>query len=416
MFFNFNLMFYKILFSLSVLSLLFTSCEKDLGTLGMGMLPSEDLLYLNQDSVSNIAYSYSLDKEVRTSQYNLMLGNYTDPVFGKVTAQLFLPMYFENKALDTTKQNTIKKIELLVIDSSFQYGLAGTQKVEIYEMKDTLGLLDIDSLSFNPSETLLGTFNLENSENDTSIYTFESSFVKKMQTFIDSKSYRNTEDIDSINYFFKSYMKGLHLKPLKTNGGIMKIKDIKMRITYNECSNDTCYESTMYLGLSSFYDYDFHYYVHPLCNFIVEHSKTITDSLNKPNQSKVYLQPMKGLKAEIKIPELNKWLDSSKIVINKAMLQIPIEANETYAPISSIKLRVIDNINEDTTYYTSTTVDEDYNYIFYLNSFVQKFLANQAKIENYKLELLAPTNNLYINRSVLIAPKTKFKLTYTKYK
>ena len=41
---------------------------------------------------------------------------------------------------------------------------------------------------------------------------------------------------------------------------------------------------------------------------------------------------------------------------------------------------------------------------------------NQAKIENYKLELLAPTNNLYINRSVLIAPKTKFKLTYTKYK
>jgi hypothetical protein len=427
-------MFQKLFISLSLLVVLLSSCEKDIGTLGMGIMPSEDILEVRLDSLSNFNFSYFRDNTndtIRTTQYNLLLGSYIDPIFGKVRSEIYAPIYFNNPVIDTAVYSfELLNANLLITysDSAFQYGKNVIQTISIFEMQDSINLPDYRTLRFSPRETLLGTFNLKI---DTTITTdsvlsipMPTSFINIIYNYINTKKnkyvYSMASSPEEINKSFSQYFYGIHLKTNFDDASIVKLKDFKIEVKAKVTSKadlsiiDTV---TQDLILSDFIDRDNYIYKHPLVSFELIPTKTISDNVGKPNQKRIYIQPMKGYKTDFQFPDIQRWLDTSKIIINIARLTIPIEKSTIFSAISSLTLNIyVKGTSYPIKSFTSQDIEDNDQYVFYVNNFLSLFLKNGRPASDYRYEIVTPNNNLYVNRSVLLPENAKLHLTYTKYK
>jgi hypothetical protein len=168
---------------------------------------------------------------------------------------------------------------------------------------------------------------------------------------------------------------------------------------------------------SDFIDLDTYIYKHPLVSFELKPSQTVILNIGKSNQNRVYIQPMKGFKAEFQFAEIQRWLDTSKVLVNVALLTIPIEQDASYSPIPALSLNIYKNGNLKPLFtLTSKVINSDLFYTFNLSGFMRQFLVNALGAGEYRYELVAPDNNLYVNRSILLINNAKLHVTYTKYK
>jgi len=421
----------KLFISIFLLAVLLSSCEKDIGTLGMGIMPSEDLLEVRLDSITNLNFSYLKDNTndtIRTTQFNLLLGSYIDPVFGKIRSEIFAPIYFNNPVIDdSTYTFEILTADLLITynDTSFQYGKNVSQTVSIYQMNDSIGIQCYKTLQFKPNETYIGNFDfkIDTTVTADSIVTIPLSkqFISSIDKFIRTDpSYVMSNGPDEINNSFKNQFYGIHLKTNFDDASIIKLKDIKIKVKakiINIIDPSIIDTVTQELITSDFIDKETYIYKHPLVRFELEPTKIITDNIGKQSQKRVYIQPMKGYKAEFLFPEIERWLDTSKVVINIARLTIPIEKDILFPAIPSLVLNIYTvGSNIPILSYTSQSIEDNEQYVFYVNSFLSLFLKNGKSAKDYRYEIVPPNNNLYVNRTVLLPGNAKLHITYTKYK
>jgi hypothetical protein len=120
---------------------------------------------------------------------------------------------------------------------------------------------------------------------------------------------------------------------------------------------------------------------------------------------------MKGLKAQIRLDQMDRWLDSQNVVINAAKLILPIERDPAFAPIPKIQLRV-----DNSLYYNSQILDDKSSYKIFITSFLRDFINKKKKTREYVFELITPANNTYINRSIIKADEISLDIIYTKYR
>jgi len=424
-------MFQKAIFSLSIFAVLLSSCEKDIGNLGMGMMPSQDILTVRLDSLSNFNFKYTNDNvgdTIRASQFYFLLGSYIDPVFGKVRAEIFAPIYFNNPVIDKLNYNIeLINAKLLITygDSSFQYGKNVSQTISLYEMLDSIKLTDYRTLRIAPREALIGTFDLKIDTTITadSIMTIPlpNSFLTKFRPFInDTSKYTISKGPDEINKKFGQLFYGIHFKTNFDDASIIKINSFKIEIQAKVTSiNDPSLVDTVTQELitSDFIDLDSYIYKHPLVSFELKPSQTVTANIGKSNQKRVYIQDMKGYKAEFQFNDIQRWLDTSKVLINVASLTIPIEYNAAFSAIPTLLLNIYKNgVVVPIFTITSQVIGTDNHYTFNVNSFMRQFLTDGISASGYHYELVAPDNNLYVNRSILLIDNAKLHLIYTKYK
>ena len=423
-------MFHKLLFSFSLLAVLLSSCEKDIGILGMGVMPSEDILAVRLDSLSNFNFKYLKDNTndtIRTTQYSLLLGSYTDPVFGNVRAEIFAPLFFNNPVIDTSLYKfELVEADLLLTynDTSFQYGKNIPQTIIVSEFTDSIDFANYKTLEFKPRETPIGNYTLkiDTTVESDSIITLKlpNTFLKKIDTYIRTSKYSIDMEPDTINKVWGRKFYGLHLKTKFDDASVIKLKDIavNLKVKRTSIADASIVDTTSQeLILSDFIDEDTYIYRHPLVRFELKPTKTITENIGKPNQKKIYIQPMKGYKADFLFPDLDRWRDSSKVVINIAQLTIPIEKSSLYSAIPKLTLNIyLNGIASPIATYTSQDIDDNDKYVFYMNSFMTIFMKYQKSANEYRYEIVAPNNNLYVNRSILLPENAKLHLTYTKYK
>lgn len=439
-------MFKKLVYSLSVLTVLLSSCEKDLGNLGMGIMPSEDILEVRLDSLSNFNFKYIPDNTndtIRSSEntFSLILGSYIDPVFGKVRAEIYAPFYFDNPVLDTSKYQ-FEIVEAILKmsynctdnDTSFLIGKNLDQKVLVYQMNDSLSIDDYNTQNFKPSsETFLSSYTLkidptvltDGNSYRTISFSLPKSFIDSIDNYIRKVDTTDTLDVysidlgqDDVNKVFSKKFYGLHLKTGFDDASIIRYReisiDVKIKVWDSENNIDTL---TQAMTTSSNMDLEYYIYKPPLVHFELKPTTTITDNIGKSNQKKVYIQPMKGYKAAFEFPDINRWLDSSKTAINIAKFTIPIEKSKDYIAIPNLHL----NIYEKGKLYpifnksSQTIYNNDY-YVFDLRDFMNYFMKNAKQANEYHYEIVPPNNNLYVYRSILLTENAKLHLTYTKYK
>ena len=432
-------MFKKLVFSLSVLTVLLSSCEKDLGNLGMGIMPSADILEVRIDSVSHLNFKYipdNTDDTIRASQNFLLLGSYIDPIFGKVRSEIFAPLYFSNPVIDESKyQFEIVRaiLKMTYNDTSFVYGKITNPLISIYRLNDSISVDDYRTLNFKPShETLLLKKQIEidllSQTQADRIDTIDlpKSFITIIDNYIRKIDPKDAYSIDlgpdDVNKVFSKKFFGLHIRTDFDDAAIIKFRDlaidIKVKIWDSENNVDTL---TQEMILSDYVDRENYIYKQPLVKFELKPSSIITENIGKSNQKNVYIQPMKGYKAEFQFPDLDRWLDSSKVAINLAKLTIPIETKDTsdYKPIPKLLLYIYEKGGKypiSNCSFTSREINTNNQYEFFINDFMTYFLKKGKSSSEYRYEIVTPNNNLYANRSILLPENAKLHITYTKYK
>lgn len=133
----------KTLLSLAIafFAVVFVACDDDLGQLGESIQPKDDDINAKGDTISLKAATYSFEDSVYARTVNGLLGEYIDPVFGKVKSdymtELFCPdsMGFKNP---NNKKITIDSVLLKTEFIDFTGDSVAPMGLSVYEVTEPL--------------------------------------------------------------------------------------------------------------------------------------------------------------------------------------------------------------------------------------------------------------------------------------
>ncbi len=118
----------------SFLVLLVASCTKQSDNLGLGVLPEEDILGVNQtDTLSIQAYTVKQDSMKYDELDNIMLGNMSDPVFGSFRASAAMQFALSTDAVGSTSDIVVDSVVLSLTYVGRNFGKDKPQFLYIQE-------------------------------------------------------------------------------------------------------------------------------------------------------------------------------------------------------------------------------------------------------------------------------------------
>lgn len=428
---------YPLCLSLFTLILLSISCEKDPTFLGKNMIPSSDLINTRIDSTIVVKAFTSKSPALNTiANARLLLGELTDPVYGKNKAEILLPVFpYKSDSLGTGRV-----IDSLILELKLDghYGDTLAQTLRIFELSQKLsvdssyfsdqeinGMYDPQELAntgFHPNDTLI-RLNITNPD-----------FLNKFLTTHDSV-YKDAYD-------FGNNFKGFYFTtdPVAGSGSITYIDSL-----LNESSLILYYKNDSTLAKSDTINRNYRMVfinIAPKANVFTNDFTGSRASLNldsaSSSDSLLFVAGMASLQVNISFPEIENWKDSTNIAINKAELIIPLSTDVTQnealipsrlmlttKPDGDKDVRIFDYIIDNTS--SSNKVRTIFNgyykdikkgaYVFNVGRHLQAYLNDET--DSFDLVLTVNQANLLANRAVLTGPVQgkkgiQLKITYTK--
>ncbi|MFP5471827.1 MAG: DUF4270 domain-containing protein [Bacteroidia bacterium] len=422
-----------------------TSCKKERfnnNNTGKELLDDE-LLGLSLIDTSTLAIKIVKSDSLRTDEVSstVLLGSYVDPVFGKSNAELFTQIKTGGK-VDFTFNGVPSSA---TVDSFYlqlplvnYYGTLDAQTFEVYRLSEDI----VKDNDYYSSQTL----------NNTSINYVKAGFEiiapnptdsvtiggEKKSPMIRIKLDESLAN-DIINAgstalsgddAFVSWFKGLHIKVNNSTqasgeGAIVGIDihstEAKLVLNYTDASDTNVPKKQFDFKLGSNIAY-FNHFTHDYTGTSVE------ALLNNPSlgDNEFYIQSMAGVNTEIDFPHLKNLAGVKNIVINKAILELPINnsSSTNYANPSSTFIFGFSNDGE-TVFLPDQflgsiggTLGTDATYKFNITSFVNKIISGEWTTS--KLRVGPVGGSVTANRAVLYgvsssSAKPVLKLYYSTY-
>jgi hypothetical protein len=408
--------FFRYLFSTPVflfvwipLSLL--SCNEDPESIGIEVLPESDLIVGDGTTLTVEAYTLEYDS-LRSNRKRLSpVGNYTDPVFGKVSTS-FLSEFGPNSYL-LFSQNAEPDsliLELFFAKDDYYGESPMTQFPDIKVYKVLQKLSDSTYTDLNPeglydpvpisiSAPILKKYlNTDTVLRDTTIIT-----IKLSKEY--AASFMNTREDTIHEDDFKENVFGFYIKA-ETGANDGSVAYVNL---FNENSNLVLY----YHSDSNSYSANFSFNMSAdisvnLVTFDRTNSdlQVINDTVHQ--DSVIYIQSLGGAAAYLKFPDIYDFrqkLGDTIISINKAELILPVEDNDLssddYSQPVQLGLKYFDS-NRKKRYLTDDPFLAGYNaagyfygkydqnrkaYIFNLNNFFHNYF--RGTVDFNGLELFA---------------------------
>lgn len=432
-----------------VLLLIFAGCKKKGDGIGADLLPEDVLLGLSRIDTLSISSFTLLDDSIRVdNEPTVMLGQYNDPKFGKVTAGFFTQLRLStNEPVFTTPSSNnviaVDSVVLALIYTDEQYGFNFPQEYEVYEINERLYL---DSVYYSNREIPLKSTDLVLPESrnqrpnpsQSVIVGADSSASPQLRLRLDhafAQRIIDAEESDSLDTdIFGDFMKGLYVTVADKyippgNGGVhyfnLLAANSKLTIYYSELQQDTVVNVASYDLLINSNAQFFSKTTHDFSQGIPD----ITAQLNGNGmlgQQNVYLRAGAGLKTRLQFPHLNE-LNSDSMIINRAELIFPIEMNTTFPPPS--RLFAIGRTADNSAYLLPDLLEGDSHFNGFLDPLSQTYKMNISRWvqqivfgsrENDNLEIVSNRAASTVNRVVLYGPdhpdkQMKLVLHYTKF-
>ncbi|MCK5764673.1 MAG: DUF4270 family protein, partial [Bacteroidales bacterium] len=251
-------------------------------------------------------------------------------------------------------------------------------------------------------------------------------FAEKIMT-ADPSVYEDNES-------WLEFMKGLHItsEPAMADGGIMSFDmlaaNTALTIFYRtDASQDTL--SFVFLSNSNcarFTAFDHNDYQDASADF----KSQVLDGDTAAGNEKFYLQGMGGVKAQLRLPDIQEFFKDGNVAINEAKLIFNIydDGSELAGP-PQLGLAMIDeegdyiplpDASEAPSYYGGYLNEAEDQYYFHISRHVQRVLTGQTP--NYPLALLITGASFRANRLIIYGPdsllngenKMILNVTYTK--
>jgi len=442
------------------------SCSQDSGV-GRNILPTNSL-NANFVDTSTVVTSLVLEDSVITSNSGIyLLGNYTDPIFGPTKASIYtqfvLPYgdganpFLESGFVTTATQKIILDSVVFALpygsyNNYDYYGTLGPQTIQVFALKSKTRIV-ADSSYYNnavlPYETLLGEKNVSpqllSSDTvkypaSTIAYVSGPRFTIKLnrawgQSWLDTALSTFTQFITQnhnpqadtmvlTSAALQRNFPGVYITTASSmqypgqgnlwymdpylgtavNGIIFYMRVINTSGT----TTDTNYVTTnFWINTSTI---TFSHYEHDYSGAVFHGKPNKKDSVYSPNF--IYVQAAGGVMTKIDFPYIMNWVKKNKIIVNRAEVEIPVDANEigSFPPPSQLYLIGINDTSTVAATSTFTLPDEgsayyggvydafNQQYVFDIALYIQNVL--NGKTKDHGLYLVPGTSAITANRFV----------------
>ena len=402
-----------------VTTLLLVGCKKPDASIGNNLQPDGDLLQAQvTDSIFILAQTERVDS-LRTDLFaNMLVGNYSDPLFGAVKCRGVLQF-----SPDLTLPEIPSGIEVYetALSLAYQAEAYGNNDPMFFVVQELNERIYLDSAYYNNSAIPRQQQNLILPGEETQVTRAEYAPTPGAET----REYLNlplkpsfgTEllsnraslaSFDSLNSVFN----GLMISSLTTNGRVLHFSTIDSKITVKYRFQKG--------GQSHIGQYVFSFTSSCEAFSLVEHQyqgsglSALSSGQPMDNNTLVYLQAGGGTRVRVNIGDV-RWLQRPGVVINKAELVLPYQSDWKLAPVDSVNV-----IYEKTPGNFSLTNDSYLNpggnfrksatyYRFNITNHVQSMISGELE-QNELLLVASPRvsgyyNSMGVRRSVLNGPQ-----------
>ena len=444
---------YKFAIGFAWVVIAFWSCSDDPSKIGLGILPTGDLVHVMKATDRNIQSYTDHDVTLRTDEtgYNL-LGTINDPVFGK-TATEFASQYRISSYPKYKKEDHVDSLVYYVAYKEYYGDSTTPQKFKVYELASDLSFdakyyqdTDLKSLAKTnalASLTYIPRFSKDSlTTNSPSKADPQDTVTHELAFYLDNSLATKLMTADttilSDNKLFTNYFKGLYVESedISQGGAVMKIIGSGLVLYFHKDNDTTKYLDNFYSNGNAARVNRFHH----------DYSTTsfATDLGNSAsNDTLIYLQTTGGLHSKITVPNLGSWTklipeladtkDTANLIINQAQLIFTVEPTMTdikvYKTAEQLFLVAIDkaqNLSDSlvrpSDYYLSPAYfggaynKTDQTYRFNITRHMQDII--EGKKTNYGFYLETVYKNSMYRRAVLKGAKSKtgirLEVTYSK--
>ena len=429
--------------SIILLFLLLIACNKKPDQIGLNLQPASVELSVIFDSEAGLLSHSLREDSVRTDGNAIktaMLGSMLDPVFGKTTAEIFSQFRLSENGHSFGTGAILDSLILSLAYTGLYGDSLSSQTIRVYELNE----------SMNADTTYFSNQSLEHLDDELALVTFvpapgDSVIVDGekaapqlrirlsdvfAQTLLDPTNASAYDDNES----FLEFMKGLHIsaEPVQADGSIMLFDmfasyskmtifyhsaDLEDTLSFDFLSNENC---------ARFTSFNHDDYQHASSEFQAQ----VLNGDTALGADHFYLQGMGGVKAQIRLPDIQEFFKDGPVAINEAKLIFHIydDGVELAAP-PELALAIIDeegnflplpDATEGSSYYGGSLNDAKDQYYFRISRHVQQVLTGVSP--NYPLALLISGASFRANRLILHGPdsiinselRMKLNIIYTK--
>jgi Domain of unknown function (DUF4270) len=398
------------LFSLFLLAV--ASCTKQSDNLGLGVLPEEDILSVNQtDTLSIMAYTVKEDSVKFNELSTVMLGNMYDPVFGSFRASTAVQFALSTDAVGSTSDIVVDSVVLSLTYIGRNYG---KDKPQFLFVQENIEQLYKDSSYYTDHHmNVLGDNLVEPGEELVNFYsgfipinTTKTLDVRLNKYFGDRLIHGDPANLTS-NAAFQQSFKGLYISSTTSVDGEVVNFDLR-----NPGTKLTVYGKDRTKREYAQYRYDF--IVTEQCAYFtkvdqaylgsemsfMETSDSVSTNINS------YILAGSAVHTSVSFPDLISLNQYSGRTINKAELVIPYDESKQGPPPAAVLVYRRDSSGNliSIADVAESAVSLSTNlYRINVTRHVQKYL--NGDYENNDLLIYAGANGVTVNRVRLHGPE-----------
>lgn len=437
-----RLVYLRYLTFIALLSLSVFSCTKETSPIGLGLLEPAELLSMGYtDTVQITAYTipddsiYTRNITVNSVAY-IQLGSMYDPLFGKTTSDFYSQLNLTSTRTRFGAYPTFDSAYLYLPYFNSYGDTLSNMTYRVYnltESVDSVHSYSYNTLSYDPDP--IGEITFLPKPHDSAFYNgvkqapvlripINSRFGNKVLSITDTTTLNTNAD------FVKTF-KGICIiaEPQNTVGKgsiityAMPGNYFKLEMYYHNVGDTVkIYDFAIGTTTPRFQHYNHNGYAEAIPAIRQQLAGNIS-----LGQQFIFAQGLGGMKIKLQFPNLNKWFDTEKIIVNDAQLVLGnASVSDVFGNPSYLSLRgvgengttspysIVDE-NESASYFDGTYNASANSYRFRLTRYIQQVLT--GKIRNNGLHLVIPTSNVVGSRLVLngtSSPQSDLKL-YIRY-
>jgi Domain of unknown function (DUF4270) len=380
----------SLLFSLSFGAAIFSSCEKTKIQFGQDYVDNTYTNIILVDTLSPELSTVYSDSAATSASGAILVGNYIDNTFGKISAKSFFEV-IPPVLSDIATNSAYDSLVLILRPNKTYYGDTTTiSHLSIYQLKTQLEFPANQTAFYNTTDfvvnnTALGSLNTFISPNKTDSVFIRLNDTKGQELF---NLYKSQQYEIQSNENFLKYFKGLQIASTGGNmQGIFGFHDsVIVRLHYHETN---LYREHKYMDFNYYNDSkQFNQVIAnrtgtPLSVFNTINNEIVSSSTNNT----AYIQSITGFVAKIKFPTIRSLLlrpDYLKILKAELILKPVKNSYNYYTPLPAQLSDVTTNQSNTTLGSTLSTanvvIDQLYNEDTYYSYDVTSYLQQQILV------------------------------------
>lgn len=429
---------YRLVFGF-LLMIAIASCQEPDG-IGLEVLPDgEEMPIAWIDTFTLEARTVIFDSVPTSGTTSFLIGDFGDPIFGRVTSELFTQYKLATTDIDFGSNPQLDSI-VLNLAYSGSYGatdkLKGTMKFGVYELEEDLySTATGDSVYYSTAAHSVASTPLAEIRFRPNLFsnvvTGTDTLPPSLRIPLDNSlgdRILNSGNLASNEVFLEEF-KGLNVKsidPFRNTGfGSILYFNIASRFSRLELYYKNDDEDSLRIEFLISNSYGVHTsFQH---EFPVEILTAMDDS-TEAGKDRLYIQSMAGLRMKVDFPHLRKLNELGVVAINKAELVVPLDETviTEYSVPSNLQVTAVKedggqtfvvDFFEGTDYYGGSYDSEKKEYVFNIARHLQSIL-NSPEEPDYGLYITNSGNAVNGRRGVFNGTEhptdpIKLRMTYT---